>query len=190
MDDMRVRISTLSFAIILSLTLVIPNSHNVVFAAAPSQIAYGANLAQMRPPIDDFAFAFDPSIPPQYGVNWLREAAFVDPIHAANFTALYNQYAPYGYSWLLRLDILAVTDLYGQSWTLQNWDNYVTLAVNDFPNVHVWEVGNEVLSGQAQYNTGYLSQSGNLTTAYFNILKDAYTIVKNHNPSDKYSALE
>jgi hypothetical protein len=137
----------------------------------------------MRPPIDDYAFAFDASIPPQYGVNWLREAAFVDPVHAANFTQLYNQYAPYGYNWELRLDILAVTDLYGTNWTLPQWDTYVTTVVHDFPNVHVWEVGNEVLSGQTQYNTGYLA-SGNLSLAYFNILKDAYTIVKQHDSSD------
>jgi len=156
---------------------------NFPVASASSQIAYGANLAQMRPPIDDFAFAFNASTPIQNGVNWLREAAFVDPRHEANFTALYNQYAPYGYNWLLRLDILAVTDFYGQNWTLQNWDSYVTLVVNSFPNVHVWEVGNEVLSGQAQYNTGYLV-SGNLPNAYFNILKDAYQIAKSHNPSD------
>ncbi|MGA2680867.1 MAG: hypothetical protein ABSF44_03600 [Candidatus Bathyarchaeia archaeon] len=188
MDDMRVRISTLSFAIILLLILVIPNSHNVVFAAAPSQIAYGANLAQMRPPIDDFAFAFDPSIPPQYSVNWLREAAFVDPVHSANFTRLFNQYEGYGYNWELRLDILAVTDLYGTNWTLPQWDTYVTTVVNDFPNVHVWEVGNEVLSGQTQYNSGYLA-SGSLSLAYFNILKDAYGIVKQHNPSDTVIAL-
>jgi hypothetical protein len=180
---MRLRIATLSFAIMLSLTLVIPSSRFNVFAAASSQIAYGANLAQMRPPIDDFAFAFDPSVPPQFGVNWLREAAFVDPVHSANFTRLYNQYAAYGYNWELRLDILAVTDLCGTNWTLPQWDTYVTTVVNDFPNVHVREVGNEVLSGQTQYNTGYLA-SGNLSLAYFNILKDAYGIIKQHDSSD------
>ena len=137
----------------------------------------------MRPAIDDYAFAFNPSIPPQYGINWLREAAFIDPVYGANFTKLYNQYEPYGYNWELRLDIEAVTDLYGSSWTLPQWDQYVTSVVNDFPNVHVWEVGNEVLSGQAQYNTGYLAQ-GNLSFAYFNILKNAYTIVKQHDSSD------
>ena len=152
-------------------------------ASDSSEIAYGANLAQMRPPIDDFAFDFNAIIPPQYGVNWLREAAFVDPKYGANFTQLYNQYASYGYNWELRLDIEAVTDLYGTNWTLPQWDQYVTTVVNDFPNVHVWEVGNEVLSGQVQYNTGYLAQ-GNLSLAYYNILKDAYTIVKQHDPSD------
>ena len=180
---MRARIVLLSFVLIISLTLTIPSNHNEVFASTTGQIAYGANLTQMRPPIDDFAFAFNPSIPPQYGVSWLREAAFVDPVYGANFTKLYNQYAPYGYNWELRLDIEAVTDLYGSSWTLSQWDSYVTKAVEEFPNVHVWEVGNEVLSGQAQYNTGYLA-SGNLSLAYFNILKDAYTIVKQHDPSD------
>ena len=161
----------------------ISSNPRVVSASDSSQIAYGANLAQMRPPIDDYAFAFNPSIPPQYGVNWLREAAFIDPVYGANFTELYNQYAPYGYNWELRLDIEAITDLYGSNWTLPQWDQYVTDVVNDFPNVHVWEVGNEVLSGQAQYNTGYLAQ-GNLSLAYFNILKDAYTIVKQHDSSD------
>jgi hypothetical protein len=114
----------------------------------------------------------------------LREAAFVDPKDGPNFTELYNQYAPFGYNWELRFDIQGVTELFGSNWTLAQWDSYVTDVVNDFPNVHVWEVGNEVLSGQDQYNNGYLVQSGNLTLAYFNILKDAYTIVKQHNPSD------
>ena len=180
---MRTRAILLGLVIILSLTLPLQSSHNLASAATLSQIAYGVNLAQMRPPTDDFAFAFDASIPAQYGVNWLREAAFIDPVHALNFTKLYNQYAPYGYKWELRLDILAVTDLYGTNWTLPQWDSYVTAVVNDFPNVHVWEVGNEVLSGQTQYNTGYLA-SGNLSLAYFNLLRDAYTIVKQHDSSD------
>jgi hypothetical protein len=180
---MRAIKAVVGFAIILSLTLVIPSSHSFVSAVTSGQIAFGVNLAQMRPPIDDYAFDFNTGVPPQYGVNWLREAAFVDPVHAANFTKLYNQYSAYGYNWELRLDILAVTDLYGTNWTLPDWDSYVTKVVNDFPNVHVWEVGNEVLSGEEQYNTGYLA-SGNLSLAYFNILKDAYQIIKQHDPSD------
>jgi hypothetical protein len=153
-------------------------------ASAPIEIAYGANLTQMRPPIYDYAYAFDASIPAQNGVKWLREAAFVDPRLGPNFTRLYDQFAPYGYTWELRLDIEGVTALHGQNWTLQNWDDYITDVVNAYPNVHVWEVGNEVLNGQEQYNNGYLTQSGNLSTSYFNILKDAYQIVKSHNSSD------
>jgi hypothetical protein len=183
-DEMRRRVAIASFIIVLSFTLIIPSNHNVVQGSgSSSQIAYGVNLTQMRPPIDQYAFAFNPGEPAQYGVSWLREAAFVDPVYSANFTKLYNEYAPYGYNWELRLDIEAVTDLYGSSWTLPQWNQYVTDVVNDFPNVHVFEVGNEVLSGQAQYNTGYLAE-GNLSLAYFNILKDAYTIVKQHDPSD------
>ena len=180
---MRLKVFAICLICALFLSSAVVRLDSQVAIASP-QVAYGANLAQMRPPIDDYAFALNASIPAQNGVNWLREAAFVDSRFGPNFTALYYQYAPFGYSWLLRLDILAVTDLYGQSWTRQDWDDYVTTVVNDFPNVHVWEVGNEVLSGQAQYNTGYLEQSGNLTTAYFNILKDAYSIIKNHNPAD------
>ena len=168
--------------LVLSLTLALPICHTDVSASTSSQIAYGVNLTQMRPPIDEYAFAFNASIPLQFGVDWFREAAFIDSLYGPNFTELYNQYAPFGYSWELRLDIEAVTDLYGTTWTLPQWDQYVTDVVNDFPNVHVWEVGNEVLSGQAQYNTGYLAE-GNLSLAYFNMLKDAYTIVKQHDPS-------
>ena len=156
--------------------------HN--FATASSQIAFGANLTQMRPPIYDYAYALSADVPIQLGVNWLRSAAYIDSRVGPNFTRLYEQYAKYGYNWELRLDIDAITYLYGQNWTLQDWDSYVTSVVNDFPNVHAWEVGNEVLSGQAQYNTGYLEQSGNLSYAYYNILKDAYTIVKSHDSSD------
>ncbi|HVP16121.1 MAG TPA: dockerin type I domain-containing protein [candidate division Zixibacteria bacterium] len=138
----------------------------------------------MRPPIYDFAYGFNASIPAQDGVKWLREAPFVDARFGPNFTRLYNQYASYGYNWELRFDVEGVTALHGQNWTLKNWDDYVTRVVNAYPYVHVWEVGNEVLSGQAQYNNGYLVQSGNLSMAYFNILKDAYQIVKGHDSSD------
>ena len=182
---MRKGVSIFSFTLIILVGLAcVCCDHFVASADASAQIAYGANLAQMRPPIDDYAFEFNASIPPQYGVDWLREAAFVDPKYGPNFTELYNQYAPFGYNWELRFDIQGVSDLYGSNWTLPQWDSYVTDVVNAFPKVHVWEVGNEVLSGQAQYNNGYLVQGGNLTLAYFNILKDAYTIVKQHDPSD------
>jgi hypothetical protein len=179
---MRYKVLVVFFVFIFLLSSVI--RLDLPVAGASAQVAYGVNLAQMRPPIDDYAYAFNASVPAQCGVDWLREAAFVDPTYGPNFTALYNQYAPHGYSWLLRLDILGVSSLYGPNWTLQDWDSYVKFVVNDFPNVHVWEVGNEVLSGQAQYNTGYLKESSSLSTAYFNILRDAYQIVKGHNSSD------
>ena len=179
---MRIDVLIVGFILVLTLFSALSGSHSV--AGTAGQIAYGANLTQMRPPIYDFAYAFNASIPAQNGVEWLREAAFVDATFGPNFTRLYDQYASYGYNWELRLDVEGVTALHGENWTLQDWDDYVTKVVNAYPNVHVWEVGNEVLSGQAQYNNGYLVQSGNLSMAYFNILKDAYQIVKGHDSSD------
>ena len=180
---MRVSIHVLIFLMISLFIVGSLGVRPVVFAQSSNGIAYGANLMQMRPPIYDFAFAFNASIPKEYGVSWLREAAFVDPLYGPNLTELYNQYAPFGYNWEFRFDVEGVTALYGSSWTLQQWDSYVSDVLKDFPNVHVWEVGNEVLSGQAQYNNGYLA-SGNLTQAYFNMLKDTYNLVKQHDSSD------
>ena len=180
---MRVSALLLILLLVTSLEITMANTIITVSADVQSQIAYGANLNQMRPPIYDFAIALDASAPAQYGVSWLREAVFVDQRYGPNLTQLYNKYASFGYNWEFRFDVQGVTQLYGANWTLQQWDNYVTYALNAFPNVHVWEVGNEVLSGQAQYNNGYLA-SGNLTLAYFNMLKDTYNIVKQHDASD------
>lgn len=171
------------FLLILLLGVSSWSTHPMASAESSSDIAYGVNLNQMRPPNYYFAFAFNASIPIQYGVNWLREAAFVDPRYGPNLTQLYNQYTPFGYNWEFRFDIEGVTALYGSSWTLPQWDSYVSDVLNAFPNIHVWEVGNEVLSGQTQYNNGYLA-SGNLTQAYFNMLKDTYNLVKQHDASD------
>ena len=171
------------FLLITSIGISTWGASIAVSAADSSEIAYGVNLTQMHPPIDEFAFAFNASIPAQYGVSWLREAAFVDQRYGPNLTQLYNQYTPFGYNWEFRFDVQGVSQLYGVSWTLPQWDNYVTDALNAFPDVHVWEVGNEVLSGQAQYNNGYLA-SGNLSQAYFNMLRDTYNLVKQHDASD------
>jgi hypothetical protein len=181
--DVRVNVLLLILLLLISPVITMVNSHITVSADVQSQIAYGANLNQMRPPIYNFAFALDASAPAKYGVSWLREAAFVDQRYGSNLTQLYNMYTSFGYNWEFRFDVQGVTQLYGANWNLQQWDNYVTYSLNAFPDVHVWEVGNEVLSGQAQYNNGYLA-SGNLTLAYFNMLKDTYNIVKQHDALD------
>ena len=84
------RIDALIVGFILASTLFYALSGNHTVASAASQIAYGANLTQMRPPIYDFAYALNASIPAQNGVKWLREAPFVDARFGPNFTRLYN----------------------------------------------------------------------------------------------------
>jgi hypothetical protein len=68
-------------------------------------------------------------------------------------------------------------------WTLSDWDEKVSQAVNTYPNVHVWEIWNE----PEWYEGGYLCCDDNVTRMadhYFNMLRDAYKIIKTHNPSD------
>lgn len=48
------------FTLALTLFSALSGSHTI--ASAPDQIAYGANLTQMRPPIYDFAYPFNSSI--------------------------------------------------------------------------------------------------------------------------------
>lgn len=65
------------------------------------------------------------------------------------------------------------------NWTLSDWAGNVSEAVNDYPQIHAWEIWNEP---QIQhYQSGYLN--GNPLT-YFNMLKAAYEIIKSHNSTD------
>ena len=56
---MRVTALVLILLLVTSLIIAMANTNITVSADVQSQIAYGANLNQMRPPIYDFAFALD-----------------------------------------------------------------------------------------------------------------------------------
>jgi len=72
-------------------------------------------------------------------------------------------------------------------WSLQDWDANVSRLVEAFPNVHAWEIWNVPDFNQG----GYLCCEDDVTLMahhYFDMLKDAYQIIKAHNPNDSVIA--
>jgi hypothetical protein len=68
-------------------------------------------------------------------------------------------------------------------WSLQDWDANVTGLVKAFANVHAWEIWSE----PDFVESGYLCCDNNVTLLarhYFDMLRDAYQIIKAHNPND------
>lgn len=68
-------------------------------------------------------------------------------------------------------------------WSLEDWDANVTRLVKAFPNVHAWEIWSQPDLMQG----GYLCCDDNvalLAHHYFDMLKDAYQIIKAHDPND------
>lgn len=68
------------------------------------------------------------------------------------------------------------------AWNLTDWDTAVKYIVNQYPSIHDWEIWNEADRRALNYNgPGYFNGSA---STYFDILKDAYNIIKAHNTSD------
>ena len=65
------------------------------------------------------------------------------------------------------------------NWTLADWNESVSLAVSDYPDVHVWEIWNEPQI--AMFQDGV--QNGSAYN-YYLMLKSAHGIIKAHNNSD------
>ena len=79
-------------------------------------------------------------------------------------------------------------EVYQCSWTLSDWNANVTKVVNENPGTHVWEVWLE----PQWYQGGYLCCSDNVTlmaSHYFDMLRDAYSIIKAHDPNGIVVAL-
>jgi hypothetical protein len=115
------------------------------------------------------------------GAQWLRSMAVIDESPTAPVSSLVQLKQKFsGFNWVLFLGERGVTNPYGPNWTLQNWHDYVSKAVNGNPDVHVWDVWNEV-AGRDRW-TGYLKASG--VQGYFEMLKDAYQTIKSHNSND------
>ncbi len=68
------------------------------------------------------------------------------------------------------------------NWTLPMWDAYVTGSVQSYPNVHVWEAGDEVHAYLNQYPNGNSSGVGyfqkNGVTGYVQMMKDVWNIIR------------
>ncbi len=66
------------------------------------------------------------------------------------------------------------------NWTLNDWNLTVEKAVNEYPNIHIWEIWNEPQF--SEFQSGFLA-NGNPYN-YFLMLKSAYNIIKKNNPND------
>ena len=64
------------------------------------------------------------------------------------------------------------------NWTLSDWKAAVKLALEDYPNVHSWEIWNEAYSSTQR--SGYFT---NVST-YLTIVKAAYAIIKSFDAND------
>ncbi len=80
-----------------------------------------------------------------------------------------------------------VLNAFGQNWTLENWREYVGMMVNANPEVRIWEVTNESWNAASLNWTGHLSHGD--PKAYFEILRDAYDIIKKKNNENLVLAL-
>lgn len=72
------------------------------------------------------------------------------------------------------------------NWNLSDWEGNVSLAVNDYPFIHIWEIWNEPAGFHSGSLNGNLWES-NLTSYSYNyylMLRGAYGIIKGHNSSD------
>lgn len=66
----------------------------------------------------------------------------------------------------------------GCNWSLNTWNNSIREALAMYPKINEWEIYNEPLVGEFQ--SGYENGS---TLNYFNMIKAAYTIIKQTEPN-------
>jgi hypothetical protein len=123
----------------------------------------------------------------QFDIHWIREDIYLSSSFKTN---VYDPLVADGYNILGILDYNTLGLTYnGTTWTpttwnLTDWDNAVRTAVETYPAVKAWEIWNE--PELSEFQTGYLCCSSNvtqLTQNYFNMLKDAYQIIKQANPN-------
>ncbi len=107
----------------------------------------------------------------QYGIHWDREDIFWN-----GGMAWYNQLTEANISIVADLDYHSFQN---SSWTIANWKSEVSLALAQYPKIHVWEIWNE--PDLPQYQSGYENGSA---YNYYMMLKTAYPIIKAFNSSD------
>ncbi len=66
----------------------------------------------------------------------------------------------------------------GCNWTLDTWNASIVTAIDDYPEIHVWEIYNEPLG--ANFASGYENRNA---SHYFNMIKSAYSIIKSRDPN-------
>jgi len=102
-------------------------------------------------------------------INWVRVDATIP--HLNNIVPIANSYG---------IKVLAILDyqtmqVYGNTFTLQEWNQTVEMYAEQYRTVQAWEIWNEPTIFLYGFNNGSAYN-------YFLLLKSAYTIIKSINP--------
>jgi hypothetical protein len=102
-------------------------------------------------------------------INWVRTDAI--PQNLNNIVPIANSHG---------IKVLAILDywtmqVYGNTFTLQEWNDTVRTYVEEYPTVQAWEIWNE----PTIFHYGFCNGSA---YNYYLLLKSAYTIIKSINP--------
>lgn len=152
-------------------------------------VALGVNLswATMRsPPWAKFMPSFK-DLKEKYLIDYVRTPVYADPKWKS---AVYD---PAVKDKMPMLGILMGDFIwagpgapYKAGWTLDDWNSAVQAAVEQYPEIHIWEVWNEPglygtpLRTIPQEKGYFMGDAGN----YLEMLKSAYGIIKKHSSSD------
>jgi len=106
----------------------------------------------------------------QGNINWVRTDATTQ--HLNNIVPIANSYG---------IKVLAILDyqtmqVYGNTFTLQQWNQTVKAYVEQYPTIQAWEIWNE----PTDFYFGFYNGSA---YNYYLLLKSAYTIIKSINPN-------
>ncbi len=157
---------------------------------------YGVNIPWAT---DNVLLQYDilqvnPAVLSNNGICWIRIGAYLNGTQATFVKSVLQHYPTSQFHYIVNLDPQMLMATYGENWTLADWNAYVTEIVDNqtYSGVHVWEIDNEVdrvlwcpqeLSSNC-YGYLYNGNPGNPALSYYNMLKDAYEIIKAHNSSD------
>ena len=105
----------------------------------------------------------------QGNINWIRVDATTQYLN--NIVPIANSYG---------IKVLAILDyrtmqVYGKTFTLQQWNQTVGMYVEQYPTIQAWEIWNEPTSFLYGFNNGSAYN-------YYLLLKSAYKIIKSINP--------
>jgi len=103
-------------------------------------------------------------------INWVRVDATIP--HLNNIVPMANSYG---------IKVLAILDyqtmqVYGKTFTLQEWNQTVEMYVQQYRTIQAWEIWNEPTIFLYGFNNGSAYN-------YFLLLKSAYRIIKSINPN-------
>lgn len=120
------------------------------------------------------------SIPKKYAISWMRFDVNFEPQEMSYI----NNLSTYNYSVLGILDYETMCGTQPGSptncaWNLTDWNGTVAKAVEEFPNIRIWEIYNE-----PQLSSFYSGFYNGSPYNYYLMLKSSYKIIKAHDPND------